>query len=102
MIDLNVTALMRLTYTALPGFLKRGGGAIINIASVVGIVPEFLNGVYGGTKAFVLAFSRSLHKEICGEEYPSSSSSSRFNGYRFLGQRWDSASATSAGNGYER
>ena len=64
MIDLNVTALMRLTYAALEGFLKRGGGAIINIASIVGIAPELLNGVYGGTKAFVLAFSRSLHKEF--------------------------------------
>jgi uncharacterized protein len=64
MIDLNVTALVRLTCTALPGFLNRGGGAIINIASVIGIVPELLNGVYGGTKAFVIAFSRSLHKEF--------------------------------------
>jgi len=64
MIDLNVTALVRLTYAALPGFLNRGGGAIINIASVLGIVPELLNGVYGGTKAFVIAFSRSLHKEF--------------------------------------
>jgi hypothetical protein len=64
MIDLNVTALMRLTYAALEGFLRRGGGAIINIASIVGIAPEILNGVYGGTKAFVLAFSRSVHKEF--------------------------------------
>ena len=64
MIDLNVTALMRLTHAALFGFLERGGGAIINIGSVVGVVPEPLNGVYGGTKAFVLAFSRSLHKEF--------------------------------------
>jgi hypothetical protein len=64
MIDLNVTALMRLTYAVLPGFLGRGGGAIINIGSVVGIAPELLNGVYGGTKAFVLAFSRSLHKKF--------------------------------------
>jgi uncharacterized protein len=64
MIDLNVTAIVRLTHAALPGFLKRGGGAIINIASVLGIVPELLNGVYGGTKAFVIAFSRSLHKEF--------------------------------------
>lgn len=64
MIDLNVTALVRLTYAALPGFVKRGGGAIINIASILGIVPELLNGVYGGTKAFVIAFSRSLHKEF--------------------------------------
>lgn len=64
MIDLNVTSLVRLTYAVLPGFLERGGGAIINIASVLGIVPELLNGVYGGTKAFVIAFSRSLHKEF--------------------------------------
>jgi hypothetical protein len=28
MIDLNVTALVRLTYATLPGFLNRGGGAI--------------------------------------------------------------------------
>ena len=64
MIDLNVTALVRLTYAVIPAFLKRGGGAIINVASVVGIVPELLSGVYGATKAFVIAFSRSLHKEF--------------------------------------
>ena len=64
MISLNVGALTRLTYAAVPGFVARGGGAIINIASIVGIAPELLNGVYGGTKAFVLAFSQSLHKEL--------------------------------------
>ena len=40
MIDLNVTALVHLTYAALPGFMRRGGGAIVNIASIVGIAPE--------------------------------------------------------------
>jgi uncharacterized protein len=64
MIDLNVTALTRLTYAAAPAFVGRGGGAIINISSVVAIAPEILNGVYGATKAFVLAFSQSLHKEL--------------------------------------
>ena len=34
------------------------------MASIVGIAPEILNGVYGGTKAFVLALSLSLHKEL--------------------------------------
>jgi short-subunit dehydrogenase len=67
MIGLNVTALVRLTYAVAPGFVRRGGGAIINIASIVGIAPELLNGVYGGTKAFVIAFSRSLHKEFAGK-----------------------------------
>ena len=64
MITLNVTALTRLAYAAAPGFVARGGGAIINIASVVAIGPEVLNGVYGGSKAFVLAFSQSLHHEL--------------------------------------
>lgn len=64
MIRLNVTALTRLTYAAAPGFVARGQGAIINIASIVSIAPEILNGVYGGTKAFVLAFSQSLQHEL--------------------------------------
>ncbi|MFS8049428.1 SDR family NAD(P)-dependent oxidoreductase [Rhizobium sp. BR 314] len=64
MIDLNVTAVMRLTYAAVPGFVARGHGTIVNIASIVAIAPELLNGVYGGTKAFVLAFSQSLKHEL--------------------------------------
>jgi short-subunit dehydrogenase len=64
MIDLNVTALTRLTYAAVPGFVDRGTGTIVNIASVVALVPEMLNGVYGASKAYVLAFSRSLHHEL--------------------------------------
>lgn len=47
MIDLNVTALVRLTYAVVPAFVKRGSGTIINMASIVGIAPEVLNGVYG-------------------------------------------------------
>ncbi|WP_070107510.1 SDR family NAD(P)-dependent oxidoreductase [Burkholderia plantarii] len=64
MIELNVTALTRLTYAAVPGFVARGRGALINIASIVAIAPETLNGVYGGSKAFVLALSQSLHHEL--------------------------------------
>jgi short-subunit dehydrogenase len=67
MIALNVGALTRLTYAAVPGFVARGGGTIINISSILGITPEVLNGVYGGTKAFVLAFTLSLHKELAGK-----------------------------------
>jgi short-subunit dehydrogenase len=64
MINLNVTALMRLAYAAVPGFVARGSGTVINIASIVAIVPEILNGVYGGTKAFVLALSQSMQHEL--------------------------------------
>lgn len=64
LIALNVTAPTRLTYAAVPGFVARGGGTLINIASVVAVAPELLNGVYGGSKAFVLAFSQSLRHEL--------------------------------------
>jgi short-subunit dehydrogenase len=64
MIALNISALSRLTYAAAPAFVARGTGTIINIASIVGISPETLNGVYGGTKAYVIALSHSLQHEL--------------------------------------
>lgn len=64
MIDINVTALTRLTYAAIPAMVTRGHGALINISSIVSVSPETLNGVYGGTKAFVHAFSTSLNHEL--------------------------------------
>src|SRR5882757_2252724 len=64
MIELNVNALMRLTYAAVPGFVARGGGTIVNIASIAGVAPEILNGVYGGSKAFVVALTQSLQHEL--------------------------------------
>ncbi len=64
MIDLNITALLRLTAAVLPGFVERKGGAIINISSIVAVNPELLNGVYSGTKAFVIKLTQSLHKEV--------------------------------------
>jgi uncharacterized protein len=63
-IALNITALTRLTYAAAPGFVDRCTGTIINIASIVGIAPEILNGVYGASKAYVLALSHSLQHEL--------------------------------------
>ena len=64
MIAVNVTALTRLTRAVAPGLVARGGGAIINIASIVALAPELLNGTYGGSKAFVLALTQSLHHEL--------------------------------------
>ncbi|KQV81945.1 SDR family oxidoreductase [Rhizobium sp. Root1220] len=64
MISVNVTALTRLVYAAAPSFVARGHGTIINMASALGIAPEVLNGVYGATKAFVIALTFSLEKEL--------------------------------------
>jgi uncharacterized protein len=64
MIQLNVTALTRLTAAVLPGFLERAHGLIINIASIVALAPELLNGTYSGTKAYVVNLTQSLHHEV--------------------------------------
>ncbi|MDX3774909.1 SDR family oxidoreductase [Chromatiaceae bacterium AAb-1] len=67
MIDINVTALTRLTYAAVPALLQQGHGILINIASIVGVGPEILNGVYGATKAYVLALTQSLQHELAAQ-----------------------------------
>jgi hypothetical protein len=64
MIDLNITALTRLTYAVAPAFAARGSGTIINISSVVGIAVEALNGVYSASKSYVLSFGHSLQKDL--------------------------------------
>jgi uncharacterized protein len=64
MVGLNVTAVMRLAYVAARSFVERDAGAIINLSSAVALAPEMLNGVYCGTKAFVLAFSQALRHEL--------------------------------------
>jgi short-subunit dehydrogenase len=64
LVDLNVVALTRLAGAAAQAFLGRGGGAIVNISSVVALAPEWLPGVYGATKAYVLTLSRALQAEL--------------------------------------
>lgn len=64
MIELNITALTRLTYAVAPAFVARGSGTIINIASVVGVAAEMLNGAYSASKSYVISFGHSLQKDL--------------------------------------
>ncbi len=64
MIFLNVTALTRLTAAVLPNLIEKKEGAVINIASVVAVNPDALNGTYSGSKAYVLNFTQSLFKTL--------------------------------------
>jgi short-subunit dehydrogenase len=70
LVDLNVVALTRLCGAAVQGFRAHGvEGSIINIGSVVGFAPEWLPGVYGASKAYVLALSRAIQAELQGDIY---------------------------------
>ena len=63
-VNLNAMALLRLAHAVAPRFAKAGAGSIINIGSVVGLIPEYGSTVYGATKAFLLFLSQSLHAEL--------------------------------------
>jgi short-subunit dehydrogenase len=60
LIALNITAVTLLAGAAGRAFVARGKGAIVNLASVLALAPEQFDGVYSGSKAFVLNLSQSL------------------------------------------
>ncbi len=63
MVDLNISAVMNLTYFYLPRMMERGSGGIINVASVVAFQPVPFMAVYSASKAFVLHFTEALWAE---------------------------------------
>ena len=67
LVALNIISLTRLTTATLQGMQERGHGKIINIASVLGLHYLPNSAVYSGTKAFVIAYSRSLQAEFAAK-----------------------------------
>jgi len=59
--DLNVRAMVRTIRAVLPGMIERGGGAIVNMASVASSVTGVPNRfAYGTTKAAVIGLTKSV------------------------------------------
>ncbi len=59
--DLNVRSMFRTMQAFLPGMLQRGGGAIINMASVASSLKGVPNRfIYSATKAAVIGMTRSV------------------------------------------
>ncbi len=60
-LDLNMTAMYRMCRAFLPGMIGRGGGVVINMASVASSVIAAPNRfVYGATKAGVIGMTKSI------------------------------------------
>lgn len=66
MIDLNISAVTKLTRLVLPDMVSRRKGKILNIASTAAFQPGPLMAVYYATKAFVLSLSEALANELQG------------------------------------
>lgn len=59
--DLNVKSMLRTTQAFLPGMLAKGGGSVINMASVASSVKGIVNrAIYGASKAAVIGLTKSI------------------------------------------
>ncbi|MDQ1519467.1 MAG: uncharacterized protein QOI55_540 [Actinomycetota bacterium] len=65
-VQLNITAVVRLTHAALGPMIARANGSILNVSSIAGVQPVPGDATYAATKAFVLNFSEALHEELRG------------------------------------
>jgi NAD(P)-dependent dehydrogenase (short-subunit alcohol dehydrogenase family) len=65
--EVNVKGYVFVIRACVPLLRARGGGSILNLASVAGMAPHSGLGVYGVTKAAVLMLTRTLALELAGD-----------------------------------
>ena len=63
-IEVNFKGGLRLTREVLPGMVERGFGRIVNIGSDAGRVGSSLESVYSGAKGGVIAFTKTIAREV--------------------------------------
>jgi short-subunit dehydrogenase len=61
-----VEAPVALSSAFLPAMVRRGRGAILNVASTAGMQPMPYSAGYSAAKAYMLTFSEALHQELRG------------------------------------
>jgi short-subunit dehydrogenase len=61
-----VEAVVALSSAFLPAMVRRGRGAVLNVASTAGMQPLPYSAGYSAAKAYVLTFSEALHQELHG------------------------------------
>ena len=69
-IELGLTGVFRATKRAIPELLKRGGGAIVNTASISGLFADFAIGAYNAAKAGVINLTRVTAIEYACARHP--------------------------------
>ncbi|HYY73504.1 MAG TPA: glucose 1-dehydrogenase [Solirubrobacterales bacterium] len=63
-IEVNFKGCLRVTREALPGMVERGWGRVVNIGSDAGRVGSSLESVYAGAKGAVIAFTKTIAREV--------------------------------------
>lgn len=64
MIEINLKSAFRFTQAVAPGMCARGGGSIINIASIAGLRPQLHSLLYSMTKAALIMMTQSYALEL--------------------------------------
>ncbi|WID97305.1 oxidoreductase [Bosea vestrisii] len=62
--DVNVFGVVRLTNAVLPAMRRQRAGRIINMSSILGLVPAPFNAFYASTKHAIEGYSESLDHEV--------------------------------------
>jgi len=64
MVEVNLKSAFRLIQAVAPGMCERGWGAIVNIASIAGIRPQYYGMLYSMTKAALIMMTQSYALEL--------------------------------------
>lgn len=62
--DVNVFGVTRMTNAVLPAMRSQGKGRIVNMSSVLGLIPSPYNALYASTKHAIEGYSESLDHEL--------------------------------------
>jgi short-subunit dehydrogenase len=62
--DVNVFGVLRVTSAVLPAMRRQGSGRIINLSSVLGLIPAPYSALYASTKHAIEGYSESLDHEL--------------------------------------
>jgi NAD(P)-dependent dehydrogenase (short-subunit alcohol dehydrogenase family) len=62
--DTNVFGVLRMIQAVLPGMRRQGSGLIVNLSSILGLIPAPFMGVYASTKHAIEGLSESLDHEV--------------------------------------
>src|SRR5919108_215507 len=63
-IEINYKGCLRVTHAVLPGMVERGFGRLVNLGSDAGRVGSSLEAVYSGAKGGVIAFTKTVAREV--------------------------------------
>jgi 2-hydroxycyclohexanecarboxyl-CoA dehydrogenase len=63
-LDINFKGALRMTRALLPGMVERSWGRIVNIGSDAGRVGSSLESVYSGAKGGMIAFTKTVAREV--------------------------------------